>query len=128
MNVNGMDRKSVDESVREAEGRPLEFSPQERLVYIKENVQGIKTLVEKNVHINDITAQYAEFAGRYPELFKKVVQKEDLGPLKAMFVALEKMGAGDLSQHQASVIVGQTLVDKFVKPQLNGIAPDSKGR
>ena len=33
---------------------------------------------------------------------------------------LDKMGSGALSQHNASMIVGQRLVDKFIKPQLNG--------
>ena len=128
MNVEGVDRQSVEESVQEAENRPLSFMPKERLVYIRDTIKSITTRLNSGTHINEITAEHAEFAKGYPGLFKKVVQKEDLGPLKTMFAALEKMGTGDLSQHQASVIVGQKLVDKFVKPQLNGIAPDSKGR
>ena len=36
---------------------------------------------------------------------------------KKMLTMLDKMGGG-LSQHQASVQVGQILVDKYVKPML----------
>jgi hypothetical protein len=32
---------------------------------------------------------------------------------------LDRMALGQLSQHEASVIIGQRLVDNFVKPQLN---------
>jgi hypothetical protein len=127
MNVGGVDRQTVEESVQEAESRPLSFLPKERLVYIRDNIKSITHLMAIGSHINEITTHHAEFARDYPGLFKKVIEKQDLGPLKTMFAALEKMGTGDLSQHQASVIVGQKLVDKFVKPQLSGIAPDSKG-
>jgi hypothetical protein len=39
--------------------------------------------------------------------------------LRTMISMLEKMGTGELSQHQASVIVGQRLHDKFIKPALD---------
>ena len=62
------------------------------------------------------------------ELFKKIVTKQDLGPLNAMLVMLDKIGDGSVSQHEASVIIGQRLVDRFVKPQLSGHAQGTLGR
>jgi len=43
-----------------------------------------------------------------------------LSPIQSMLAMLDKMGEGKLSQHQASVIVGKKLVDRYVTPQLNG--------
>jgi hypothetical protein len=37
-----------------------------------------------------------------------------------MLAMLDRMGEGSLSQHQASIIVGKKLVDRYVTPQLNG--------
>ena len=37
-----------------------------------------------------------------------------------MLEMLDSMGQGTISQHQASVIVGKKLVDRYVTPQLNG--------
>ena len=36
-----------------------------------------------------------------------------------MLSMLEKMGSSELSQHQASVIVGQRLYDNYVKPAVD---------
>jgi hypothetical protein len=56
----------------------------------------------------------------YPKLFEAVTGTEEYhkNSLQTMLAMLDRMGDGDLSQHQASVIVGQRLVQTFVKPQL----------
>ena len=36
-----------------------------------------------------------------------------------MLFMLEKMGSGEMSQHQASVVIGQKLHDKFIQPALD---------
>ena len=128
MNVGGVDKKSIEESVAEAQAKPIAFEPKDRITYIRDHVRDIQAEMAQGISVADITTKHADFARDYKELFKKIVQKEDLGPLKTMFGALEKMGQGSLSQHEASVIVGQKLVDKFVKPQLNGTAPNTSGR
>jgi hypothetical protein len=45
--------------------------------------------------------------------------------LEMMLQNLEKMEAGRMSQHNASVAVGGVLVDRFVKPQLEGKNKDT---
>jgi hypothetical protein len=127
MNIDKIDKQSIEEATAEAQARPIAFDPKDRITYIRENILDIQREMAQKAHINDITARHADFARDYKELFKKVIQKEDLGPLNTMFGALEKMGQGTLSQHEASVIVGQKLVDKFVKPQLNGTSPGKSG-
>ena len=52
--------------------------------------------------------------------FKKIITKQDLAPIQSMLAMLDKMGEGAISQHQASVIIGKKLVDRYVTPQLNG--------
>jgi hypothetical protein len=67
-----------------------------------------------------IREKVPEFAIKYPELFTKIIQKQDLSPIQSMLAMLDKIGQGNISQHQASIIIGKKLVDKFVNPQLNG--------
>ena len=67
-----------------------------------------------------IREKVPDFIEKYPELFKKIINKQDLGPIQSMLAMLDRMGEGNISQHQASVIIGKKLVDRFVTPQLNG--------
>ena len=67
-----------------------------------------------------IREKVPDFVERYPELFKKIINKQDLAPIQSMLAMLDKMGEGAISQHQASVIIGKKLVDRYVTPQLNG--------
>jgi hypothetical protein len=122
MNVTKVDKQSVEEATREAEAKPLGFAPGARAQYIRDNIKGIMTLVAagKTGEEIKINKDYATFAKDYPELFKKILEKQDLSHLGAMLSALDKMESGSLSQHQASILVGQRLVDSFVKPKLNG--------
>jgi hypothetical protein len=122
MNVTKVDKQSVEEATREAEAKPLEFAPGARAQYIRDNVKGIMTLVAAGKTGEQIkeNKNHAAFAKDYPELFKKILEKQDLSHLGAMLSALDKMESGSLSQHQASILVGQRLVDSFVKPKLNG--------
>ena len=42
-----------------------------------------------------------------------------------MLAMLERMGTGDMTQDQASVIVGQRLYDTFIKPNIGEDKPAS---
>jgi len=126
---NGLpDKQTIEEATREAEARPTEFSPTERATYLRNMIAILVPLVASGATEADLKISHATFAQNYPQLFKKIVGKEDLTPLRTMLGSLDKMANGTLSQHQASIIVGQQLVDKFVKPQLSGTAPDKQGR
>ncbi len=66
-----------------------------------------------------VSAAFAEFQAEFPRIFEMVLTRtypRDI--LEMMLKQLEKMEAGNTSQHNASVAVGGALVDRFVKPQL----------
>lgn len=122
MEPQRVDRQSVEDASREASERPLDFNPAERATMIRAMVRDLVPLVRQGKLEAELKANYPEYAERYPELFKKIVTKQDLTPLNTMLAMLDKMASGSISQHEASIIVGQRLVDRFVKPQLNGPA------
>ena len=115
MDVSGVDRQSIEDAVKEAEAKPLGFAPGARANYVRDMIRDTSVLVSAGKTAEEIKAipALAKFAQDYPELFKKVIHK---------------MEAGSLSQHEASILVGQRLVDKFVKPQLNGTDSGKRGR
>jgi len=113
-------RQSITEAVAEAESRGLEFDPNVRAQYVRTMVRDVALMVAQGDNEQVITERVPEFAEKYPELFKKLIKREDLAPIQSMLAMLDRMGDGSLSQHQASVIVGQKLVDRYVTPQLNG--------
>lgn len=115
--------KPTQESISEAESRPLEFNPNERAAYIRKILVDISTWKSQGLHEDAIRSKIPEFIELYPELFKKIINGQDLSPVQSMLAMLDRMGEGKLSQHQASVIVGKKLVDRYVTPQLNGQAP-----
>ena len=65
--------------------------------------------------------EYEDFKKSFPVLFDKIMDDEcfDIDNMKYMFNQLEKMNNSKLSQHDASVKVGEYLVEKYIKPQLN---------
>jgi hypothetical protein len=113
-------RQSMEEATAEAEARPMDYSPAERARFIRAMVQDIARWMTQGDSEETIKQRVPEFVEQYPELFKKLIQKQDLSPIQSMLAMLDRMGQGNLTQHQASVIIGKKLVDRFVTPQLNG--------
>jgi len=113
-------RQSIEEATAEAEARPLEYDPTNRAQFVRTMIQDIALWMSQGDSEETIRARVPEFIENYPELFKKVIGRQDLAPIQSMLAMLDQMGTGNMSQHQASVIVGKKLVDRFVTPQLNG--------
>jgi hypothetical protein len=113
-------KQSISEATAEAEARPLEFDPNARSRYIRQMLQDIALWMSQSDSEEIIRARVPDFIEKYPELFKKIINKSDLSPIQSMLAMLDRMGDGSISQHQASVVVGKKLVDKFVTPQLKG--------
>ena len=111
-------RQSIEEATREAENRPLEFDPNVRARYVRQMLQDIALWMSQGDTEESIRARVPDFIEKYPELFKKIINRNDLSPIQSMLAMLDKMGEGSISQHQASVIIGKKLVNKFVTPQL----------
>ncbi len=120
MQPPSVQRQSIAEATAEAEARSLEYDPNVRSQYIRSVLQDIAKWMSEGVTEDNIKQRIPHFIENYPELFKKIINKQDLSPIQSMLAVLDKMGEGNLSQHQASIIVGKKLVDRYVTPQLNG--------
>ena len=117
--VPAVHRQSIEDATAEAESRQLDYHPAERAKYIRTMLQDITGWMNQGETKEMITARVPYFVEIYPELFKKIIGNHDLTPIQAMLTMLDKMAKGQLSQHQASIQVGQHLVDRYVTPQLN---------
>jgi len=107
-------------SIKEAASRPLEYDPKTRAIYVRTMVKNITNMMANGETEEAIRTKIPEFLDQYPELFKKIIKKEDLTSMYNMLQLLDKMGEGKLSQHEASIVIGKSLMDRYVTPQLNG--------
>lgn len=117
------DQPSLEESLRDAEHRSLDFPAQERAAYIRSMVTRAQELKRDGRTYAQIREVLPEFARDYPYLFDMVTQEAqfDQANLTTMLAMLDRMGAGNLNHHQATVIVGQRLAQKY-------ISKDGKGK
>ena len=119
LDLNALSKDGVLAASEEAANAPTLFSPRERINYIRERIGEIRRL--RALHQTDIQIKEAlgAFVTQYPTLFQMAVEPHfDESKLNMMLGVMEKM-AGGMTQHQASVIVGQHLVDTFVKPMIS---------
>lgn len=115
-------RQSMKDAVAEAESKGLEYHPKERAQYIRTMLRDIALWMSQGESKDTIQERVPQFVESYPELFKKIITRQDLAPIQNMLNMLDKMGEGNLSQHQASIQIGKNLVDRYVTPQLNGVS------
>jgi hypothetical protein len=112
--------ESIDEATSRAESRSIDFNPRVRARFIREMIEDVNIWLTQGLTEEQIREKVPEFAEKYPELFSKLIKKDDLSPIHSMIAMLDKMAEGNITQHQASIIIGKTLVDKFISPELNG--------
>lgn len=93
---------------------------------IKYNVAKIRDLVKNNQGINeeelDIIVQkdYHSFIEQYPTIYKKIKDNTlDEDKFTYMLDMLSKVNNKEMTEFNASVDIGQKLVDHYVKPNLN---------
>ncbi len=120
-----LDRRSVQESMAEAAARPLDFDPATRAKFIRDSIKKIVDMLASDKTDADIRAECDTFVNSYPELYKKIIAGEDLTQLESMLHLLDQMGGGNLTQHQASMIIGTRLAERFLPPQFR---PSQQGR
>ncbi len=112
-----LDRRSATESMAEAAARPLDFDPASRAQFIRRSVQSIQNMIDMDATQPEVFAAHETFANQYPELFKKLLAGEDITQLNSMLHMLDQMGTGSLSQHQASMIIGTRLAERYLPHQ-----------
>ena len=118
--MEGFDISGIQQAAREAETQDTGFPAKERAAYVRAMVTRCEAYKNRGLSKEDVQERLPEFARDYPNLFETVMSNEPWSKqsLTTMLALLDRMGEGSLSQHQASVIVGQRLVQTFVKPQL----------
>jgi hypothetical protein len=91
-----------------------------RATYVKAQVERVKAMKEAGKTAEEIKAEVSRFAEDYPALFKMLMSSDNFNEasLKTMLALLERMGTGEMTQHQASVVVGQRLHDVYIKPKM----------
>jgi hypothetical protein len=92
-----------------------------RNLFIREQIANIQTMKQEGKSKEEIKEAVGRFAEDYPQLFKTLTNPGGYNEasLRTMLSMLEKMGTGEMSQHQASVIVGQRLHDTYIKPAID---------
>jgi len=74
---------------------------------------------DENKNKSEIKVKYSNFAEKYPKLFDMICSDNcDDNLLNKMLSAKRLVNNGSMSQHDASVKVGQDLVNKYVIPNL----------
>jgi hypothetical protein len=124
--LNALSKDGVLAASEEAANAPTLFNPRERAIYIRERVKEIRGLRALGQNDVQIKAALGSFVTEYPTLFQKAVDpnfKES--ELQLMLKVMDSMASTGMSQHQASVIVGQRLADTFIKPVLGSASKQS---
>ena len=86
--------------------------------YIKDNKKRRKKNLEE--FDKEIKIVYEDFYLKYPALFSKIIDGSlEKNQFNFMLNMMCKVKNDELSDHDASVQVGQVLVDKYVKPVLD---------
>ena len=113
-------RRNTREAMDEAANRPLEFEPKLRAQYVRDMVKKVEDMLREGKSSEEIKAETPVFVREYKNLFEMLTKPGgyDKKSLQVMLTMLDQMGTGNLSQHQASVIVGQKLADTYIKPTL----------
>ena len=91
-----------------------------RSIYVRDMLEKIKSLRAAGSTLDTIKEATGTFSSQYPGLFKMILgDSYNDASLRTMLALLDRMGTGHLSQHQASVVVGQRLHDIYIKPKMS---------
>jgi len=122
--VKGISKEGVLEASEKAALEPTLFNPRERATYIRDRITEIRKLKALGQSDAQVKEALGSFVKEYPTLFQKAIEpnfKES--ELTLMLRVMDSMANTGMSQHQASVIVGQRLMDTFITPTLKGATP-----
>jgi len=98
-----------------------------RSAFVKAKIEIVKRLkadgmtqAEAEIH-----PELVGFVANYPALFKMLfkIDINSEAALRTMLAMLERMGTGQMTQDQASTVVGQRLYDTFIKPKIGEDRP-----
>ena len=112
---NKLDRQSYENAAKEAMHKPHEFNAKDRAIYVRAMVTRTQEYVKERRSVDDIKELLPEFVRDYKHLFDMITDPAgyDASNLQVMLAMLDHMDSGNLTQHDASVIVGKRLYSKF---------------
>ena len=89
-----------------------------RSALVKEAISTLKTMKDEGKSRTLMEEAVPVFSRDYPKLFSILADRGDFEnqSLRTMIAMLDRMGQGEMTQHQASVVVGQRLHDVYIKP------------
>ena len=113
----GLDKESVQNAVERAKTEAHTFNAKERVDYIRKMVACVDKYRAQNRSVEEIKELLPEFYEQYKNLFEMVTAEDgyDESNLNTMLAMLQHMDKGNLSQHEASVVVGKRLYEKYGK-------------
>lgn len=98
-----------------------------RTTYVKAKIEIVKSLKAEGKTQAELQehADVKDFALQYPALFKMLfkIDINNEASLRTMLAMLERMGTGDMTQDQASTVVGQRLYDTYIKSKIGEDVP-----
>jgi hypothetical protein len=109
------EKKSYREAMKEAENAPTLFDPKERAEMIRRMIKEIPKMIREGKTEEEIRAAEPEFCEKYPQILKTMLKGDDMTLIHGMLKMLDEMAKGKVTQHQASMAVGQHLFNKFGK-------------
>jgi hypothetical protein len=98
---------------------PPPLEPQdakERSIFIRDNIRLVERLRNEGKTFDEMKEAASDFANNFPHLFIMVSSKDeyDANTLELMLSMIDKMGSSKISQHDASVKVGEVLMKKHI--------------
>jgi hypothetical protein len=119
--MTSLNPNSVKQLAEKAATEATRFNATERSAFIRDHVQKVGKMLNDRHSLDDVKAVFPEFCEQYPNILEMITRPEgyDHKSLNLMINMLEKMGQGKASQHEASIQVGQHLLNAYVKPQLD---------
>jgi hypothetical protein len=116
-----LNRESIEDASNRAKNTPLAFDPKTRSQYVKAMVSRTIEYLREGKDVEAIKERLPEFVRDYEHLFEMITSPQgfDTASLNTMLAMLDHMGNNNLTQHDASVIVGKRLYEKFGKPADN---------
>lgn len=123
-----LDPESVQQAMAEAQTRSLDFDPATRTKFIDDHVRDIQKMLAEDKTEAEIRAAFPKFISAYPELFRKLMAREDMTNLKTMLAMMNQMATGSLSHHQASMIVGTRLAERYLPAEFKPSRQAGAGR
>lgn len=109
------ERRNINEAVAEAENKPLDFDPKARAKYVRDMIKQVEAYVAEGKTAAEIAVRMPTFKENFQHFFDLLTDPAGYNKqnLTTMLAMLDRMGSGQVTQHQASMVVGQRLANTY---------------